>query len=79
MDTFLLSGIMEKLNIQQTNINKLLTRKTPTQNLITDGAVSGNVLTFDGYNWVPCAKDLLFFFKNKFVYKNADIICINEG
>ncbi len=57
MDTFL-SSITEKLNLQQTSINKLLTRKTPTRNLITEGAVSGNVLTFDGYNWVPAANPI---------------------
>ncbi len=52
MDTFLLSSITEKINILQSNLNNI--RET-TQKLITDGAVLGDILTFDGTNWVAAA------------------------
>ena len=48
MDTFLLSSITEKLNLQQANLNNML---ETTQNLITSGAESGDILAFDGTNW----------------------------
>tara|TARA_B110001450_G_C17649638_1_gene492704 strand:+ start:509 stop:2365 length:1857 start_codon:yes stop_codon:yes gene_type:complete len=52
MDTFLLSSITEKLNLQQANLNNML---ETTQNLITSGAESGDILAFDGTNWVAAS------------------------
>jgi len=70
--------------IKVAKMNKLLNKNVLIINYDKDTRYSEDnnlITTHEGttIDCVPCAKDLLFFFENKSVYKNADVICINEG
>lgn len=70
--------------IKVAKMNKLLNKNVLIINYDKDTRYTDHnnlIITHEGtsFDCVPCAKDLLFFFKNKFVYKNADVVCINEG
>ena len=49
MDNYVFTVITEQLKILHSNVNRI---SEVTNNLLPDGAASGNILTFDGENWV---------------------------
>ena len=87
MSIHLISGCMfsgktsELINVAK--MQCILNKNVLIINFDGDTRYSENtkIMTHDNisFDCLPCGKDLLFFIKDHKQYKNADVVCINEG